>query len=114
MFALDPPFKLPPVNEREILGVWRMNIPARMHRSIEKVGDQYALVVRFLTREGKRVGGEDGLRLEKVSDREFCGTDRNRCTYRLTHDGELHEFASGEVEPSMVGTRTTQLWPSDA
>ena len=62
--------KLPPEQERSLVGAWKIEFPGvPMTRSIELVAGSYYLVSRLLDKAGKRVGGDDGLLLQKLSDR---------------------------------------------
>lgn len=104
--------KLPPEHERSIVGAWKIDFPGvPMTRTIELVAGQYYLVSRLLDKDGARVGGEDGLLLQKVSENEYRGTGKNQSTYKLTADGRFEQFVVGDREPSMVGSPTDQLWP---
>jgi hypothetical protein len=104
--------KLPPEQERSLVGAWKIEFPGvPMTRSIELVAGSYYLVSRLLDKAGKRVGGDDGLLLQKLSDTEYRGTGENRSTYKLAPDGRFEQFVIGDREPSMAGWPTEQLWP---
>lgn len=108
--------KLPPFSERRVIGVWRMDLPTptRMHRSIERVGDNFFLVVRVATPEGVRFGGDDGMPLRRVSESEYRGKGPNALTYRISRNGELQDYSPGQNTPDMIGKPTSELWPNDA
>lgn len=101
---------LPPFSERQLVGNWLIEgMP--MTRSIELVEGEYLLVSRLLSDTCVPVGGDQGLRLVKVSDTEFRGVPPNTMTYRIVSTGELLCQAHGERSPSMRGLPQRELWP---
>jgi hypothetical protein len=104
--------KLPPEIERSVIGIWLIDFStSAMTRTIEFAVEQYFLVSRLLDRDGNRIGGDDGLALERVTETEYRGTGRNQCTYQIDAQGNLLQFVPGDREPSMVASRTNELWP---
>jgi hypothetical protein len=104
--------KLPPESQRSVVGIWKIDAPGvPMTRSIEVVDGSHYLVSRFLDKAGARLGGEDGLLLQKVSETEYRGTGPNQSTYKADPHGKFEQYIVGDREPSMVGHTTNHLWP---
>lgn len=82
-----------------------------MTRSIELAEGEYFLVTRLLSDAGLPVGGDQGLRLMRVSDTEFRGAPPNTMTYRVAPSGELLCQMLGEKAPTMRGIPHRELWP---
>jgi hypothetical protein len=105
--------KINPNDSRSIVGNWSIDgFPnQRLHRSIELVAGKFFLVSRFVTSEGQRVGGDEGLLLEKVTESEYRGIPPNQSVYRVVEGGALHQLLPGEDFPSMTGTPSKRQWP---
>ena len=105
--------QLPAQHLRQIIGSWRMDFPRiKMNRSIEYVDDKYYLVSRVIEDESTRIGGDTGMLIRKISEVEYHGTGRNLSIYRIAKTGDLESYIRGETEPTMRGTRCTELWPN--
>jgi hypothetical protein len=105
--------KIDPSDSRSVVGNWRIDgFPdERLHRSIELVAGKFLLVSRFVTSEGQRVGGDEGLLLERITESEYRGTPPNRAVYRVVEGGALHQLLPGENFPTMTGTPSKNQWP---
>ncbi|CAG0942315.1 hypothetical protein ANRL1_00895 [Anaerolineae bacterium] len=82
-----------------------------MTRSVEYAEGEYFLVSRLMSETGLPTGGDQGLRLVRISGVEYQGVPPNVMTYRIASSGELLCQALGEKEPSMRGTPHESLWP---
>jgi hypothetical protein len=104
--------QLPPQAERQIVGNWLISEPGmHMTRSIELVEGEYFLVSRLLGKAGEQIGGDQGLRLVKVSEFEFRGCPPNIMVYTINSNGELLCQAPLEKEVSLHGVPQSELWP---
>ncbi|MCO5978676.1 hypothetical protein [Ideonella oryzae] len=101
---------LPPFSERQLIGNWLIE-GMSMTRSIELAEGVYFLVSRLFSEAGLPVGGDQGLRLTRVSDTEFRGVPPNTMIYRIASSGELLCQLHGEKAPSMRGIPHQALWP---
>jgi hypothetical protein len=89
-----------------------MDLPgAKLNRSIEVVEGKHYLVSRWLTETGERVGGEQGMLLQRVAPGEYHGTGVNRSVYLVAEGGKLLSCIKGEADPSMEGVPCNSLWP---
>ena len=96
---------LPPVEQRQIVGVWRLPPPIPCTRSIERVGAEFYMVARC--KDSPNVDGKRGDVLRKVSENEY--RNASGTTYRILAGGRLVARSGAEV--IFEATRQTELWP---
>jgi hypothetical protein len=96
---------LPPIEQRHIIGVWRLPPPIPCTRSIERVAEQFYMVARC--KESPNVDGSKGDVLRKVSDNEY--ENATGTTYRIMGNGTL--VAKSGAEVIFEAKKQKELWP---
>ena len=97
---IEKTVKLPPLEERSVLGVWRLPPPIPCTRTIELVDNNYFMVARCHSKEAKKKkeppapDGSLGVPLVRISDTEYEATGTR---YRIASGGRLIAFRDAEV-----------------
>ena len=96
---------LPPIKQRDIIGVWRLRPPIPCTRSIERVGAEFYMVARC--KDSPNVDGKKGDLLRKLSDNEYQNASGTK--YRILPDGKL--VAARGTDVIFEATKQKELWP---